>query len=81
MRYKYRFDTALRVRNHGHGPAPGYTLLFTVRTSLLHMPYLFHEPALSLDTDRSIGIQPGVALALAILGTTITTVVLAALVR
>ena len=52
-----------------------------MHTRLLNMPYLFHEPALSLRPDRSVGIEPGTALALAILGTTLTTVVLALIVR
>ena len=44
------------------------------------MPYLFHEPGLSLRPARSGGVGPGFALVAAILGTTLTMVVLAAIV-
>jgi len=44
------------------------------------MPYLFHEPALSRQPGRSAGLRADVALAVAILSTTITMVVLSALV-
>ncbi len=43
------------------------------------MPYLFHERALSLLPERSAGVGPGVALAVAILGTTFTMIVVSAI--
>lgn len=58
----------------------GNEIFNTESGKLLHMPYLFHEPALSLSHARSAGVGPGVALTLAILGTTVTMVVLSAIV-
>ena len=54
--------------------------LSTLKTEGLHMPYLFHEPGLSLRPARSGGVGPGFALVAAILGTTLTVVALAAIV-
>jgi hypothetical protein len=45
------------------------------------MTYLFHEPVLGTIPARVEALRPGMALTIAILGTTAATVLLAALVR
>ena len=44
------------------------------------MTYLFHEPVSAAVPARADALRPGVALAIAIAGTTLTTILLAAVV-
>ena len=55
-----------------------YRTISTVFPRVIHMRYLFHEPVRAVLPSRSDALGAGAALTLAIVGTTLATIVLAA---